>query len=101
MKISEVLHLAADKYLAANAHEYYHSVRKEKYSCCAIDAKTNEQYAIIKAGLRNMGCDTGSGTLFVKHGDPRPGQVGINEDVQGMRYFWLKWAALMAEEQGQ
>ena len=48
-----------------------------------------------------MGCDTMSLGLFVKYGDARLGQVGVNENVQGMRYFWLKWAALMAEEQGQ
>jgi hypothetical protein len=44
-----------------------------------------------------MGCDTTSSTLFHKYGD---NNFSISEEVQGMRYMWLKWAALMAEEQG-
>jgi hypothetical protein len=44
-----------------------------------------------------MGCDTTSSTLFYKYVD---NPFEISEEVQGMRYMWLKWAALMAEEQG-
>lgn len=106
-KISEVLHLAADKYLAANAHDHCHK-NKARFSCGAVlDALCSTRnfkdlrFSDIIIGLRKMGCDTTSRELFVKHGDVRPGQVGVNEEVQGMRYFWLKWAALMAEEQGQ
>lgn len=106
-KISEVLHLAADKYLATNAHDHYHK-NKARFSCGAVlDALSSTRnfkdlrFSDIVTGLRKMGCDTTSRVLFVKHGDAHPGQVGVSEDVQGMRYFWLKWAALMAEEQGQ
>ena len=106
-KISEVLHLAADEYLAANAHDYWHK-NKARFSCAAImDAKLSlrwdrtPNWRDILTGLREMGCDTSSSNLFVKYGDAYIGQNGINEEVQGMRYFWLKWAALMAEEQGQ
>ena len=45
----------------------------------------------------NMGFDVRSSHLFMKYGDNTP---GVDETVQGMRYMWLKWAALMAEEQG-
>ena len=106
-KISEVLHLAADKYLAANAHDYYHK-NKARFSCGAVlDALSSTRnfkdlrFSDIVTGLRKMGCDTTSRNLFVKYGDVYIGQNEINEEVQGMRYFWLKWAALMAEEQGQ
>lgn len=106
-KISEVLHLAADKYLAANAHDYWHK-NKARFSCGAIvNAKRSfrrdptPSWSDINTGLCRMGCDTGSVSLFIKYGDVYIGQNGINEEVQGMRYFWLKWAALMAEEQGQ
>lgn len=103
-KISEVLHLAADEYLAANATDFWHK-NKARFSCGAIMAAKrsfrqdgNPSWSDIVTGLRRMGCDTGSADLFTKHGD---GYFRINEEVQGMRYFWLKWAALMAEEQGQ
>ena len=106
-KISEVLHLAADKYLAANAHDHYHK-NKARFSCGAVLDALNStrnfkdlRFSDIITGLRKMGCDTTSRELFVKHGDAHPGQFGVNENIQGMRYFWLKWAALMAEEQGQ
>lgn len=106
-KISEVLHLAADKYLAANAHDYCRK-NKARFSCGAVlDAKLSLRregappWRDIMIGLRKMGCDTSSRNLFIKYGDTFCGQNEINEEVQGMRYFWLKWAALMAEEQGQ
>jgi len=41
-----------------------------------------------------MGLDTESTSAF---GIELP---EIDTEIQGQRYFWLKWAALMAEEQG-
>jgi hypothetical protein len=105
--IADVLHLAADKCLVA--YSRYGEGRKERYSCCAIDEaiyKITGQLCggyhlsrCISEGLKNMGCRTGSHTLFRKYGDPAE-YSKINHEVQGMRYMWLKWAALMAEEQG-
>ena len=97
MKISEVLHRAADKYLAADDYEYFNG--KEKYSCLAVieAAENTGLKKSIMYGLNNMGCNTSANDLFVEYGD----RMGVaSEEVQGMRYFWLKWAALMAEEQG-
>lgn len=109
--IADVLHCAADKYLIAESRDI-EGRQKGRFSCCAVDEAiihlTGALFSIDSAGLRRrvmnglkaMGCDTGSSTLFVKHGD-KPYEYGnINPDVQGMRYMWLKWAALMAEEQG-
>lgn len=108
--IADVLHLAADKCLVA--HSRYGEGSKEKYSCCAIDEAIykitgqlygGESYKLhnrVMAGLRNMGCNTGSMTLFKKYGDNYSDFGAVNHEVQGMRYMWLKWAALMAEEQG-
>lgn len=108
--IADVLHLAADKYLVAH-YRYHEGQNKEKFSCCAIDESLHEMYGVdfwyelsqlsrcISEGLENMGCSTGSHTLFWKYGDPAD-YSQISHEVQGMRYMWLKWAALMAEEQG-
>jgi hypothetical protein len=107
MKISTILHRAADELLAANFDDYCRG--KTRYSCVAIEDVLIDLFGNyesvrfenwknkIEQGLREMGCDVDSGTLFKDYGDCG----NLNPDVQGMRYFWLKWAALMAEEQGQ
>ncbi len=107
-KISEVLHLAADKYLSVDG-KYVDDDGKwvQRFSCVAVSRAVKSFYLPffdkrdfendICAGLEAMGCDTKSSNLFRKYGD----HYGGNPNVQGMRYFWLKWAALMAEEQGQ
>jgi hypothetical protein len=82
----------------------------ERFSCCAVDAAIAWHFKLerwsqdaeklaekVKKGLREMGCPTGSSSAFAKHGDTWEYN---NTEVQGMRYFWLKWAAMMAEEQG-
>lgn len=104
-KISTILHRAADHHLKGEQDQYMLS----RYSCCAvIDAidhyrvgrsayDVSSMRIRIYEGLKEMGCDVRSSHLFMEYGDNFP---GINETVQGMRYMWLKWAALMAEEQG-
>ena len=84
----------------------------ERFSCCAVEASVAWNFGLerwcddteklskkVKQGLRNMGCPTGSSTAFSKYGDTHYAE-GEKHEVQGMRYFWLKWAALMAQEQG-
>ena len=109
--IADILHIAADKYLVSDSR-YEASYIQERFSCCAISSAifdiTGTFYGVdsevlrdqVMKGLTNMGCQVGSHTLFVKHGDMPDVYESINPDVQGMRYMWLKWAALMAEEQG-
>lgn len=109
MKISEVLHFAADECLSEDGIVRLkpNGFHTDRFSCCAVEQAidtlcrpTMDKYTLeanIFKGLQNMGCDTGSASLFKEYGDTIMG----NPDVQGMRYFWLKWAALMAEEQGQ
>jgi hypothetical protein len=103
--ISDVLHYAADHCLGIKGST---APLKNKFSCSAvIDAYFIHNGAVDKefllddvlTGLANMGCDRNSPTLFRKHGDPVFFTETV-ESVQGMRYMWLKWAALMAEEQG-
>jgi len=108
--IAYVLHFAADKCLVA--HNRYNEGRREKYSCCAVEEAiyritgtiySDESEALhsrVKAGLKAMGCDTYSMDLFKQYGDNPNDYSAVNHEVQGMRYMWLKWAALMAEEQG-
>ena len=128
--ISDILHDAADIFLRKTRNdvapcyvmkakgEYPHvryvleeSIREaERFSCCAVEAAIAHKFGLerwsndaeklskkVKQGLRNMGCPTGSSTAFSKYGDDWRFD---NENVQGMRYMWLKWAALMAQEQG-
>lgn len=128
--ISDILHDAADIFLRYNKNdtapgyvskyqgEWPHgkhllikSQREaERFSCCAVEAAIAYNFGLerwcddteklskkVKQGLRNMGCPTGSSTAFSKYGDDWRFD---NFNVQGMRYMWLKWAAMMAEEQG-
>lgn len=114
--ISEVLHLAADKYLAIDYNDYFYNCHKEKYSCCAVEEaiwelvgldSTYKTYCDFKNrvfhGLDNMGCDTDCCHLFNDFEKKSDGYVCAyiaTKKSQEARYFWLKWAALMAEEQG-
>ena len=106
--IADVLHYAADKCLAYDKRYIDYGI-KEKFSCCAVyeavyqltgHCDADGLCARVIDGLRAMGCDTGGHTLFKKYGDQPDEYSIVNETVQGMRYMWLKWAALMAEEQG-
>jgi hypothetical protein len=119
-KISDILHDAADNELAHNQETYWcsnNTTRKaslERFSCCAIDNAVinyiekkypdlhwsrRDRFSIeifeeIKEGLRAMGLNTELTDAFGKEPDD------VCPEIQGQRYFWLKWAALMAEEQG-
>lgn len=117
INVSELLHNAADNHLALVDSQYWiRGGSKEKYSCSAVNLALDtmlksEGYVIhenhtkyeklvskIFGGLAEMGCETGSIALFA---DPYAGGFGYClEESQHNRYFWLKWAALMAEEQG-
>lgn len=103
--IADVLHYAADKCLAYDKR-YTADGIKDKFSCGAVEEAIfchTGDLAFrrrVKAGLTAMGCDTRSSGLFKEYGDNPDDYVYINPEVQGMRYMWLKWAALMAEEQG-
>ena len=114
-KISEVLHLAADKYLAVSQEHYRKSGLVTYYSCCAIaraysdlrgegvfkyGMRSTELRHIFK-GLFNMGLPTDAFNN-VCFGEYHSEDAELTrEEIQGQRYMWLKWAALMAEEQGQ
>lgn len=107
--IAEILHLAADKYLASNRDEYwYFTGKKEKYSCYAVSEAAmslwiedkidsvedrNELLRRVFKGLEAMGCPVNSSDAF------DDGEVFIPEN-QHSRYAWLKFAAMIAEEQG-
>ena len=106
--VADVLHYAADKCLAYDKRYTDYGI-KEKFSCCAVNEAIYQLTGYLDAdglqsrvldGLKAMGCDTGSQTLFMKYGDQPDDYMFVNLEVQGMRYMWLKWAALMAEEQG-
>lgn len=103
--IAEVLHLAADKYLAANTQQYHKN--KDRFSCTAVfeasRALRAENLDDIYDGLEAMGCPTSSRYAFQKLGyeDIREfGNMRVFPETQGARFMWLKFAALIAEEQG-
>lgn len=104
--IAEILHVAADKHLAAKASEYWsNGGRKEKFSCCAMHEAVvslnrtftcNEIEAVISRiskGLEEMGCPIDSVDAFDDAGN-------FGAENQQARYAWLKFAATIAEEQG-
>lgn len=106
--IAEILHDAADKYLK---DDYFsREGGKARYSCLAIlmsifelesewyfeweDWKKNKQFKQIIQGMKNLGFKTNydnEGTIFA---DMRW------SEVQAARYGWLKFCAMLAEEQG-
>jgi len=114
--IAEILHLAADKHLAAKSSEYwYNRGKKEKYSCCAVSEAVmnlwnedkigswedkvdswedkNEMIKRVSEGLKEMGCPINSSDAFDEANV-------FNPESQQVRYAWLKFAAMIAEEQG-
>ena len=107
--ISEILHRAADEFLVSTQEEFDRPDYKQKFSCCAVSATLvamyeegrityNQRVKIgqqIRQGLRNMGVDVFSTFEF---GNNLPGK--IRKKQQGARYAWLKFAAMIAEEQG-
>lgn len=122
--IADVLHLAADKYLIADTEDTA-NFDKEHYSCCAIhnaiaelapkEFFDNQGFRIfytgeanetptgkrVFAGLKAMGLDPGSTQLFKKlEKKTYGGWYNLTPESQGARYSWLKFAAMIAEEQG-
>lgn len=97
-KISEVLHKAADFHLQAGgrgrpAHN------KSVFSCLAIykavkslDHDTRKSILNrIDAGLVEMGLEPNMGNFV---------EIKCSRERQVARYNWLKFAAMVAEEQG-
>lgn len=111
--IAQVLHRAADEFLHDSIIRHYkqqsHNVsRKCVFSCIAIDKSVQafrleigdcsdsrtwsyNTLEVIFQGLQELGLDVMSGTQF--------NSVQI-KDRQQVRYAWLKFAAMIAEEQG-
>lgn len=100
--IAQVLHLAADKYLYSGGGRVLNF-----YSCCAIQSalsgflirgeltiseRKRLERRIFK-GLKNMGLNPSATNQFNEFGD-------FSKEAQGARYAWLKFAAMIAEEQG-
>lgn len=114
IKISDVLHLAADKYLAKDLLEYYNVDYKTRYSCSAVTSAieslvkfgemTSSEYfancdkvdSVVKQGFKKMGLEPNSLIAFDEFYD----DYKITPESQGARYAWLKFAAMIAEEQG-
>jgi hypothetical protein len=103
VKISEVLHLAADKYLESGLGPP--NLISVNFSCSAIRKALHElkatsrlEYPIFQ-GLTNMGVDIRSAVEFHRLG--RHGRYYLGRfERQAARYNWLKFAAMIAEEQG-
>ncbi len=98
--IADVLHCAADKHLAGAGRCY--TCGKLTYSCSAIDLAVlklvrdqdarHKMQCNIRAGLRQLGLNTSSTTAF--------NTIPFGPRRQGARYAWLKFVAMLAEEQG-
>lgn len=99
--IAEILHRAADKHLEMSI-KHLEIFDKVKFSCDAIHcaSDSDETYFRISEGLKNMGCPVNSVYAFEQLGYTNDSEVRFDTEAQGARYIWLKFAALMAEEQG-
>jgi len=105
--IADILHYAADNKVATKKHQQWsYGGNKEKFSCCAmeeaaydlyrgldLDDERDELIVRTRKGLEAMGCPTNSTSAFDDSGS-------FNAENQQSRYAWLKFAAIIAEEQG-
>ena len=95
MKISEILREAADVHLWHGEGRLWDSCQ-ESYTCCAVcnvDCSAIEQRAVFRF-LRRLGLDTESCSQFDDtHFDD-------SAALQGARFLWLDFAALVAEDEG-
>lgn len=101
--IADILHIAADEYLAPDHASI--GYRIAQYSCDAIhwavyklsdegelgDTRIQAYLRRIKRGLERMGLNVYSMTAF--------SHIDDLDERQQARYGWLKFAALIAEEQ--
>jgi hypothetical protein len=100
MKLSTLLHKAADQYLAASREEWLFKESKNKFSCCAViyslNANDISKYIIAVDFLTSLGVDVQSSHNFNKFGYDTE---DFTEELQGVRYLWLKLAAKVAEDE--
>lgn len=108
-KISTILHDAADIYYRPGQFSCNTiALAITKGQCCVFTRLASSQLGYakygtpsqkrmaqrIKIGLENMGLETHSSNQFDDFGD------GDSDERFAARYNWLKFAALIAEEQG-
>lgn len=101
MKISEILHMAADEYLWDGCGPPPSGYAQNKtYSCLAISELLCEKNKgsffyheePVFDFLKEMGIRTFSSLEF--------SEFKSAKEIQGARYLWLKFAALVAEDEG-
>ena len=91
MKISEVLWIAANDWLADGLSDEGLTY----FSCCAVDeAAYVDPFlgTVARKFLRSLGANTRSNSEF--------SEFQVLEDRQGARYAWLMFASMYAEELG-
>jgi hypothetical protein len=94
--IAEVLHRAADKFLWNGSGR--NPIRIPTCSCFAVaaalgrDPEDYKPFGPVYTGLRRMGVDPFEIGLF--------DEFEYGPERQAARYAWLKFAAMIAEEQG-
>lgn len=110
VKISKVLHLAADEYLEDGSYKEPAKFSKRGYSCVAIEVAIMDIYDCSRNDVEDEKTEPGKLWLRIDSG---LGELGLKtestnaysdfhgtfEETQGARYLWLKFCALMAEEQ--
>lgn len=115
VKISDILHEAADKYLTDDNYDNHYCT--ESYSCNAIKKAArnltgeNNPYCVDVQNLARYSKYTAeyphqqAALKFVKELGVKVGSSMLFDDVdddkrQSYRYAWLKTAAMVAEEEG-
>lgn len=108
VELSDVFHLAADKYLAVDYQNWQEDGNVCQYSCAAIGRALEDILGcrgerfdflmdfVIHPGLVTLGLDPFSGALY---GDLEDDYTNPTFRSQAARYSWLKFCAVLAEEQ--
>jgi hypothetical protein len=94
MKISEILRLAANEYLAASRDNYF-CTNKKRFSCDAVEQAVRQapdvSLFVVYEFLQKLGVGIRSIREFREF-------ESVPENAQGARFLWLHFAALVAED---
>jgi hypothetical protein len=98
MKISEILRLAANEYLAASRDDYF-CTNKKRFSCDAVEQAVRQapdvSLFVVYEFLQKLGVGIRSIREFREF---ESSYELITEEAQGARFLWLHFAALVAED---
>jgi hypothetical protein len=91
VKISTILRKAANEHLPYRVRDEF-SDTPSPFSCDAVNEASNGKDLEASQFLLSLGCFVGSCVQFA--------EFSVGPERQGARFFWLHFAALVAEDEG-